>query len=120
MPSAGVRKIPSGRYQARYTGPDGHLHRAPVTFQTRGDAQAWLALRHTDILRAEWIPEEARRAERNLTFATYAEDWLQLRPLKPPELSLIHCEYALQQPRPQRHNVYCSRRLQRHAEDGGF
>ena len=34
-----VRKLPSGRLQARYTGPDGQEHRAPITFDTKGDAQ---------------------------------------------------------------------------------
>jgi hypothetical protein len=39
-----VRKLPSGRFQARYTGPDGHMHAArrdngqALTFETRGDA----------------------------------------------------------------------------------
>jgi hypothetical protein len=36
-----IRKLPSGRYQARYTGPDGHMYPAcrdnggALTFQTR-------------------------------------------------------------------------------------
>ena len=40
-----VRKLPSGRFQARYTGPDGHMYAArrengqALTFQTRGDAR---------------------------------------------------------------------------------
>ena len=38
-----VRELPSGRWQARYVGPDGVSHRAPTTFQTKGDAQTWLS-----------------------------------------------------------------------------
>jgi hypothetical protein len=34
-----VRTLPSGRIQARYTGPDGLMHRAPITFTTKGDAK---------------------------------------------------------------------------------
>ena len=33
--------LPSGRIRARYTGPDGALHSAPRTFDTRSDAEAW-------------------------------------------------------------------------------
>lgn len=32
----------SGRYQARYTGPDTALHTAPSTFETIIDAEGWL------------------------------------------------------------------------------
>ena len=38
-----VRKLPSGRWQARYTGPDGHTHRAHVTFDTKGDELRYVA-----------------------------------------------------------------------------
>jgi hypothetical protein len=49
-----VRKLPSGRFQGRYTGPDGCTYTArrntggPLTFDTRGDAEAWLTLRHSE------------------------------------------------------------------------
>lgn len=33
-----IRKLPSGRYQARYRGPDGQLRSAPVTFDRKTDA----------------------------------------------------------------------------------
>ena len=39
-----VRKLPSGRWQARYIGPDGQRYTAPETFETRSDAQDWLKL----------------------------------------------------------------------------
>lgn len=38
-----VRKLPSGRYQARYLDPSGHRHRAPRTFATGADANRWLS-----------------------------------------------------------------------------
>lgn len=37
-----IRKIPSGRFQARYTGPDGQKYPAPSTFARKSDADAWL------------------------------------------------------------------------------
>jgi hypothetical protein len=40
-----IRRLPSGRYQARYVGPDGITHKAHTTFDTIGDAEAWLATR---------------------------------------------------------------------------
>jgi hypothetical protein len=33
-----IRKRSSGRYQARYRGPDGRLRSAPYTFERRSDA----------------------------------------------------------------------------------
>lgn len=77
-----VRRLPSGRYQARYTGPDLVRHTAPVTFDTKGDAETWLAMRRTDIARGAWMPP-ARAASAALTFGSYANSWLTERTLKP-------------------------------------
>jgi hypothetical protein len=38
-----IRKLPSGRYQARYRGPDGRLRTAPSTFGRKTDAALWLS-----------------------------------------------------------------------------
>ena len=43
-----IRKLPSGRYQARFRGEDGRLQPAPVTFATKADADLWLASAATD------------------------------------------------------------------------
>ena len=37
-----ISRLPSGRYRARYRGPDGERHTAPVTFLSRMDAETWL------------------------------------------------------------------------------
>jgi hypothetical protein len=37
-----ITRLPSARYRARYTGPDVLLHNPPTTFDTSGDADAWL------------------------------------------------------------------------------
>lgn len=75
-----IRKLPSSRYQARYTGPDLTRHTAPITFDTKGDAEAWLSVQRTNIVRDEWTPQ-ARKAP--MTFGQYAETWLAERDLKP-------------------------------------
>jgi len=76
-----LRVLPSGRVQARYTGPDGTAHKAPVTFDTKGDARAWLALRQSEILRDEWAPPLPRGSA--VLFGNYARIWLAGRDLKP-------------------------------------
>lgn len=43
-----VRKLPSGKWQARYPVGDGHLHAAPQTFATKGDAARYLATVEAD------------------------------------------------------------------------
>lgn len=74
-----ISKLPSGRFRARYTGPDGQRHSAPRTFDTKGDADAWLALRRSEVLREEWAPAEKVRS----VFGDFAETWLSDRQLKP-------------------------------------
>ena len=37
-----IERLPSGRVRARYTGPDLRRHSAPITFETKLDAEAWL------------------------------------------------------------------------------
>jgi integrase len=78
-----VRKLPSKRWQARYTGPDGKTHSAkdsagkPLTFETRRDAEAWLSLRQSEIVRKKWVPEaEDGNAPAALTLRVYADAWL--------------------------------------------
>jgi integrase len=76
-----VRKLPSGRHQARYTGPDGTTYTAPVTFDTKGDAEAWLSLRQSEILRGAWLPPSTPTAA-PITLRAYAEAWLTGRDLE--------------------------------------
>ena len=75
-----VRKLPSGRWQARYTGPDQLTHKAPTTFETKGDAQSWLSLRRSEITLGKW---KSPSTESRVTFAEYATIWLRDRDLKP-------------------------------------
>ena len=92
-----VRRLPSGRYQARYADPEGRTqvtkggntapvkHNAPHTFQTTIDAEAWLADEYRMISAGTWTPPDARRAaalvaaESRRTFEDYARSWLDGR-----------------------------------------
>jgi integrase len=50
-----VRKLPSGKFQASYLGPDGMRRYAPHTFDTKTDADRWLSGTETDIIRGDWV-----------------------------------------------------------------
>jgi integrase len=76
-----VRKLPSGRHQARYTGPDGVTYKGPVTFDTKQDADAWLSTIHSKILHDAWLPPEAPKPK-PVTLSAYAEAWLVSRDLE--------------------------------------
>ena len=67
-----VRKLPSGRWQARYRAPDGQDHRAPETFTTKTAADRWLAELETALMRGQWIDPRAGA----VLLSTYAETWL--------------------------------------------
>lgn len=71
-----VRKLPSGRYQASYLGPDGRRHYAPETFTGERDADRWLVQVESAIQRREWKdPERAK-----IQLQDYAESWIKERP----------------------------------------
>jgi integrase len=74
-----VRKLPSGRYQARYPGPDGLMRPAPYTFATARDADDWLAEKQTEIKKGEWIDPDASA----VNFEEYALRWVAERKLAP-------------------------------------
>lgn len=67
-----VRKLPSGRYQARYPGPDGILHPADRTFATTTDADRWLAKKRIEIEDGRWLDP----AEGQTTVRDWAARWL--------------------------------------------
>lgn len=48
-----VRKLPSGRWQARYRDGDGARYSAPTTFKTKTEAQRWLSATETDMARGD-------------------------------------------------------------------
>jgi integrase len=74
-----VRKLPSGRYQARYSGPDGVDRPAPQTFASKTDADVWLTMKEAEVRRGDWIDPVAGK----ILFGTYADTWLNDHVLKP-------------------------------------
>ena len=78
-----VRKLTSGRFQARFTGPDGREHLGPTTFETKQDANAWLAIQSAAITEHRWRPPAPDLPKEVPTFREYATGWLAARELKP-------------------------------------
>ncbi len=80
-----VRQLPSGRWQARHRGPDEVMRPAPLTFDTRLDAGAWLAAQVRDVDGGTWTaPQPAGEAHRGApTLRSYSGTWLDARELKP-------------------------------------
>jgi integrase len=77
-PFGNIRKLKSGRYQARYY----HLGKqvpAETTFATKVEARAWLATMETDILGGRHIDPTSGRE----LFGVYAARWLEARDLRP-------------------------------------
>jgi integrase len=73
-----VRRLPSGRWQARYRNGLDERVTAPQTFVTKGDAQRWLAVTQADLLRGTYVDPTAGQ----VTFARWAEEWLEGNPAK--------------------------------------
>ncbi|GAC1545915.1 MAG: site-specific integrase [Acidimicrobiales bacterium] len=67
-----IRKLPSGRWQARYPDGSGQDIPAPETFASKGDAARWLVMVEADMARGQFIDPRAGR----ITFAQWAEQWL--------------------------------------------
>lgn len=70
-----VRKLPSGRYQARYSDAQMNRHTAPRTFASRRMAEDWLATVRADMVRGTWRAPELG----SITVAEYAADLLATR-----------------------------------------
>jgi integrase len=82
-----IRKLPSGRVQASYVGPDLVRHTAPFTFDAKIDAEAWLTDERRLITADKWTPPKGRREAREAllppTLGEYADGWLASRSLQP-------------------------------------
>ena len=76
-----IRKLPGGQFHASYLGPDHQRHNAPTTFQTKLDAETYLATVQAQIVEHRWKPSTP--APSVLTLADYATPWLADRQLKP-------------------------------------
>jgi integrase len=80
-----VRRRESGRYQARYPGPDGRMRSAPETFERKADADRYLSLVEAQIMSGQWSDPERGKVR----LQDYAETWIAERPgLRPRTLDL--------------------------------
>lgn len=85
--SGRVRQLSSGRWQARFPAPDWHpeagrLFPAPHTFDTKGDAEAWLGAQVQDAKASAWEAPEPGSSTRP-RLAEFAETYLAVKPLRP-------------------------------------
>lgn len=85
-----IRRLPSGRYQARVRGDDGLLCPAPETFTTKAEADRWVASMITDQAQGRWIDPRAGR----VPLRAYAEEWLQGKAALSPKTSELY-DYLL-------------------------
>ena len=85
-----IRRLPSGRYQATFIGPDLARHKAPVTFEVKDSAIVWLhnekkLMEQAATDSGRWLSpveraEAARRqAEPGELFGEYATRWIDER-----------------------------------------
>jgi integrase len=80
-----IRKLPSGRFQVRYLGPDGRMRAAPRTFPRKDEARRWLTFAEAQLIRGEWIDPDHGK----VLLADYARMWIDERPrLRPRTVEL--------------------------------
>ena len=74
-----VRQRASGRWQARYLGPDGIMRNAPMTFATEKQAEKWLTIVESEIIKGQWTAPEAGEVQ----LLEYGPKWIAERKLAP-------------------------------------
>ena len=81
-----IRKLSSGRWQARFTHPDtGRQKAAPTTYATKADANRWLSSMVADLDRGDALDLDGAKR----TFGAYGEAWLDSRgDLRPKTIEL--------------------------------
>src|SRR6204780_4484784 len=80
-----VRKLPSGRYQIRYPGPDGRIRSGPETFERKSDADKALVLVEAQMSSGSWTDPERGKVK----LEDYAATWITQRPgLRPRTVEL--------------------------------
>jgi integrase len=70
-----VRKLPSGRYQASYLGPDGQRRNAPETFERKSDAEKALVLIEAQMAAGNWADPQRGK----IKLQDYASTWITER-----------------------------------------
>ena len=76
-PFGTIRKLPSGRWQARYREPITNVRiTAPDTFSARAEANRWLANVQADLVRGSWVDPRAGE----ITLAEFGDRWIDEHP----------------------------------------
>lgn len=75
--AGGIRRLPSGRYQARFLAPDGKRHTAPKTFETKQDAAAWLVSQSDAVRNDFWEPPQKQARGQQFTLNDYFREWIR-------------------------------------------
>jgi integrase len=73
-----VRRLPSGRWQARLPGPGGELLPGPQMFATKAEASRYLAAMETDMARGQWVDPRGS----SVLLRDYSRAWLQERTVR--------------------------------------
>ncbi|MGH3274285.1 MAG: phage integrase central domain-containing protein [Streptosporangiaceae bacterium] len=80
-----IRRLPSGRYQIRYPGPDGRLRTGPDTYARTSDAGKALTLIEAEMIAGEWTDPQRVKVK----LGDYARAWIDQRPgLRPRTVDL--------------------------------
>jgi integrase len=75
-----IRRLPSGRYQARYQDTARRTHTAPDTFHSERETDRWLGMIETDLIRGNWIDPKAGRRLFEDQVLTWRTSKTSLRP----------------------------------------
>ena len=81
-----IRQLRPKSFQARYTGPDGQVHKGRKPFPTRAKAEAFLAKQLTDINNDTWNPFEEDTGSAKAkppTVEEYFDEWLKKQTITP-------------------------------------
>ena len=76
-----IRRLSSGRWQARYT-HEARESKAPRTFATEAEAETWLRIKRTELDTGSRLLIRTKRTA-GATLADDSEGWLRERDLKP-------------------------------------
>lgn len=88
-----VRKLPSGRYQVRYRGPDGLMRSGPCLFDRKRDAELFLDDVRSTMARGEWLDPDAGK----VPFEVFGQEWLsQRKGLSPTTMERYESAFRLQ------------------------
>ena len=84
-----IRRLPSGRWRARFTDHDGRQKAAPQTFTTKAEAGRWLSRTQSEMERGQFVDPKVGKE----SLSDYAALWLSTRlvrgrPLSPRTLEL--------------------------------